>query len=133
MTVSACAKERRPSTLKERVSGEGGAVRGGGSWRERGRLDRANDPNPDPERAKGRKGVTFIRPSLAPRPPPLCRKGTPTERKESGEGARGGQGESKTPQEPSGGDISKDKTLWGTKRVTCWWISGGSDSCVFER
>ena len=89
----------------------------GGPRRERGRLERANDPDPDPEWAKGQNGVTFIRPSLAPRPPPLCRKGTPTERKEAGEGARSGRGESKTPQEPSGGSYKEKRDTLGHEKI----------------
>ena len=84
-------------------------------------LERANDPDPDPEGRRTKERCAFHSPAPRPAAQTLCPKGntpTPTERKGSGEGARGGREEPKTRQAPSGGGIREGEALWGTKGVS---------------
>ena len=94
--------------------------------REAFRARASERPRP-PDRGGGAERSHFHSPVPRPAAAALPQGNTPapTERVGLGEGVRGGRGEPKTPQAPSGGGMSKRGTLWGTIDFSFGSFSGG--------
>ena len=90
------------------------------------RARKSERPRP-PDRGGGAERSHFHSPVPCPAAAALPQGNTPapTERVGLGEGARGGRGEPKTPQAPSGGGMSKRGTLRGTTVISFGSFSGG--------
>ena len=133
MTVSACPKERRPSRLKERGSGEGGGQRGGRARVKREAFGARESERPrPPDRGGGAERSHF---SLA-RPLPRGRRFAPREHARTdrkGGVRRGGEGRARRAQDPTsalGGRYEQERDTLGHNRFQFWELFRGAQICV---